>query len=133
MLLGSISVRSTSDDHEQCIVHRLRIRQSNQAAKHCRQFVLSRYFKAAHLIAGQVQHYGLVIRGNDGILLELKKSDGRMRLLTEWTDALRFADTKAQALLRPVSGLCPECDRRGQPSARHQEGWNGSGTNYTAT
>jgi len=53
--------------------------------------------------------------GDAGILFEQKKSNGDMRVLVEWTDALRAAVAKAKALPRPVSGLYLICNRRGQP------------------
>jgi hypothetical protein len=52
---------------------------------------------------------------DDGILFEQKKRDGDMRVLVEWTDALRAAVAKATALPRPVAGLYLICNRRGQP------------------
>ena len=60
---------------------------------------------------------GLPLRNvrDDGILFEQKKSNGEMRVLVEWTEALRAAVAKAKALPRPVSGLYLICNRRGQP------------------
>jgi hypothetical protein len=63
---------------------------------------------------------------DDGILFEQKKSNGEMRVLVEWTDALRAAVAKAKALPRPVSGLYLVCNRRGQPytDAGFKTMWN---------
>ena len=63
---------------------------------------------------------------DDGILFEQKKSNGEMRVLVEWTDALRAAVAKAKALPRPVSGLYLICNRRGQPytGAGFKTMWN---------
>src|ERR1700674_2318084 len=50
----------------------------------------------------------------DGIHVTQLKSGGKVKVVIEWTDALRTAVTEARAIERPVALMYVICNRQGQ-------------------
>jgi integrase len=50
----------------------------------------------------------------DGIHVTQLKSGGKVKVVIEWTDALRTAVTEARAIERPVASMYVICNRQGQ-------------------